>query len=593
MIGLTMQEALQTLKNIYGYNEFRPGQGRIVEDVLSGRDTLGIMPTGGGKSICYQVPALLFEGITLVISPLISLMKDQVDALRELGAAAEFINSSLSWKQTQLVMERARRGELKLLYVAPERLESEHFAPMLASLPIALIAVDEAHCVSQWGHDFRTSYLQIAPFIARMEPRPRIAAFTATATEEVRSDIVRLLQLREPAVHVTGFDRPNLTFDVVRGADREQFVRQYISSHIDQAGIIYAATRKDVDKLQKLLASWGVPAGKYHAGMSDKERAESQMMFLQDDLRVMVATNAFGMGIDKSNVRYVIHWNMPKNIEAYYQEAGRAGRDGEPGECILLYQTQDIMTQKFLIEQSVESPDRRAAELLRLRRMSDYCQTRLCLRTFLLKYFGDEVEGGAGCGRCGNCNDDSVLEDITEEARMICSCIRRMNERFGMTMVAQVLKGSSNRKVLDFGLDKLSTYGLLRQRSEKEIMDMIQVLLADGYLGLSDGKFPIVKLLPPSVALLKGETKVHRRSRKTERKAQAGDELFNRLRALRKQIADRERVPPYVVFSDSTLREMAVTQPKSPLELLGVKGVGHAKMDKYGEAFLALLAGEG
>ncbi|WP_199616847.1 DNA helicase RecQ [Paenibacillus alkalitolerans] len=583
-----MQQAAQTLKNIFGYNEFRPGQREIVQDVLQGKDTLGIMPTGGGKSICYQLPALLFPGIAIVVSPLISLMKDQVDALREYGVPAAYLNSSLSWKQTQLVLQQASRGELKLLYVAPERLESEQFATLLPSLPISLVAIDEAHCVSQWGHDFRTSYLALEPFISRIQPRPRVAAYTATATEEVRHDIVRLLGLRMPAVHITGFDRPNLTYSVERGVNREDYIRRYLAQHADQSGIIYTATRKEAERLHTMLNGWGVAAGKYHAGLSDGERSRMQQAFLQDDVRVMIATNAFGMGIDKSNVRYVIHWNMPKNMEAYYQEAGRAGRDGEPGECVLLFQPQDIVTQKYLIEQSVESPERRAMELRRLRRMADYCQTRLCLRAYLLSYFSD-APGDAACGRCGNCSDDSELEDITTEAQMICSCVKRMNERFGMTLVAQVLKGSSNQKVKDFKFDRLPTYGLLRHKTEKEILDLLQVLLADGILGLSDGKFPVVRLLSSAVDVLKGEKTVYRRSPRIRRKSHEGDELFAQLRALRKRIADRERVPPYVVFADSTLREMALAQPRSELEMLNVKGVGRSKLEKYGEEFLQLL----
>ncbi|WP_127583075.1 DNA helicase RecQ [Paenibacillus koleovorans] len=586
---LTMDQARRVLQRIYGYPDFREGQKQIIRDILDEYDTLGIMPTGGGKSICYQVPALLFPGTTIVVSPLISLMKDQVDALDGLGIPATYINSSLTGSETSRRLRAAAAGEYKLLYVAPERLETDMFATLAERLDIPFVAIDEAHCVSQWGHDFRTSYLAIAPFLRRMPHRPRLAAFTATATENVRTDIVRLLALQEPQVHVTGFDRSNLSFSVLKGVNRDDYVDQYVTKHADQAGIVYAATRKEVDQVHQQLKRRGIPAGKYHAGMTDDERKQMQERFLRDDIRVMVATNAFGMGIDKSNVRYVIHWSMPKNMEAYYQEAGRAGRDGEPGECVLLYQPQDILLQKFLIEQSVSSPERKQQEYRKMQQMIDYCITQNCLRSYILSYFGERPEEGAEaarCGNCGNCNDDSEVVDMTLESQQIMSCIRRMNERFGVTLVAQVLKGSSNKRVLEFRFDRLPTYGLMKQYPEKTIVDMIQLLIADGYIGLTESQYPVLRLLQPAADVLRGEKRVMRKVRLVKRQTRTGDELFDRLRALRKQLADRDGVPPYVVFADSALREMAEQLPETEEQLLLVKGVGQAKLAKYGAPFL-------
>ncbi|HJV45435.1 MAG TPA: DNA helicase RecQ [Bacillota bacterium] len=584
-----LSQAREKLKRIYGYDDFRPGQKQVIEDILSGRDTVGIMPTGGGKSICYQIPALLLPGTTLVISPLISLMKDQVDALASYGVRAAYLNSSLSWKEVQEILNHASAGYYKLLYIAPERLEAENFVAFAQSLTIPFLAIDEAHCVSSWGHDFRKSYLRIASFVAGLRSRPKVAAFTATATDGVRRDISRLLGLEAPCVHITGFDRPNLSFSVLRGTNREDYVREYIREHSREAGIIYAATRKETDAVYELLLKWGVAAGKYHAGLSDKERSEVQQAFLQDDIRVIVATNAFGMGIDKSNVRFVLHWNLPRNMEAYYQEAGRAGRDGESGECILFFQAQDILTQKYLIEQSTASPERKALELSRLRTMTDYCHTRHCLRRYILQYFGQEVDFEV-CGHCENCNDQSELEDITVEAQKIISCVRRMNERFGITTVAQVLRGSTGKRLIELGLDKLSTYGIMRERSEKELIELIGLIIADGYLNLTDSRYPVLSLLPPAVGVIKGEEKVYRRSHRIHRNEQTDDQIFQKLRDLRKQIADQQGIPPYLVFSDSTLREMAIQLPQTRYELLQVKGVGEAKLAAYGESFLEALA---
>lgn len=587
MIG-TMDQATELLQKIYGYPSFRQGQLGVIQSLLSGRDTLGIMPTGGGKSICYQVPAMMMSGTTIVISPLISLMKDQVDGLDSLGVPAAYINSSLTYPQAENRIRKAANGDYRLLYVAPERLESERFAELLRGLVVPMVAVDEAHCVSQWGHDFRPSYMRIREFIRSLPTRPLVAAFTATATDQVRDDIVANLELDRPQVFVTGFARDNLSFSVIKGENKRDVLLDYVSDRRNEAGIVYAATRKEVDQLYELLRRKGFAAGKYHAGMSDKERAEAQEQFLYDEVRVMCASNAFGMGIDKSNVRYVIHYNMPKNMEAYYQEAGRAGRDGEPSDCLLLFSPQDIHIQKFLIEQSVSDPERQTQEYRRLRQMADYCHTSLCLQRYVVRYFGGEME--EDCGRCSNCaSPDMQMSDITVEAQQIFSCVKRMRERFGMTLVASVLKGSRNKKVLDFGFDELSTYGLMKNRTEKDILDLIQLLAAEGYLSLSEGKYPVLKLSPKALPVLAGEERVVQRIRVKPAAAAADDvekELFDELRQLRLGIAKREGIPPYIVFPDSTLREMCAVQPTNPAAMLKIKGVGEAKFFKYGTYFI-------
>lgn len=559
----------------------------MIESILSGCDTLGIMPTGGGKSICYQIPALIFDGVTLVISPLISLMKDQVDTLINNGISATFINSSIDQDEVENRVRRVAQGEYKLLYIAPERLESARFRNLIRSLSIGLVAVDEAHCISAWGHDFRPSYRAIAPMLRELSGQPVISAFTATATKEVTADISRLLNMKNPRVFVTGFDRENLSFMVVRGENKRDFIERYIETNRNQSGIIYAATRKEVDGLHQFLRSKGIAAGKYHAGMSEAERAEFQDKFLYDDVRVMVATNAFGMGIDKSNVRYVIHYNMPKTMEAYYQEAGRAGRDGEPGECVLLFNPQDIQTQKFLLEQSELTPERKAFEYKKLQTMVDYCHTTRCLRQFILQYFGEEAP--ETCENCGNCQDDREQIDRTVDAQKVFSCVRRMHERFGITLVAKVLKGSKSQKVLQFGFDKLTTYGIMQAYTEKEIADFIQVLVAEGYLRLTEGQYPTIRLTTRAVNVLKGQETVSQKEQRKTKKIVADDALFEQLRSLRKELAEQEKVPPYIIFPDSALREMSAMMPQDKASMLAVKGVGQAKWDKYGEAFLQVI----
>lgn len=597
--SMDLNTAREYLQKYYGYPDFREGQKKIVSSLLEGRDTLGIMPTGGGKSICYQIPAMMRPGLTLVISPLISLMKDQVDALTTAGVSAAYINSTLSGKEVNDRIRAAKRGELKLLYVAPERLELDWFREEMAELQISCVAVDEAHCVSQWGHDFRTSYLSVAPFVKGLPDRPILAAFTATATPEVMEDMQRLLRLEDPQVFVTGLGRDNLEMSVLRGENKREYVLDYAASHTHESGIIYAATRKEVDDLCQRLQQQGLSAGRYHAGMSDAERASSQEAFLYDDIRVIVATNAFGMGIDKSNVRYVIHYNMPKNMESYVQEAGRAGRDGEQSQCILLFSAQDIMTQKFLIEQNPQDSERKHNEYRKLQQMIDYCYTTRCLRSAMLDYFG-EVHEDKPCGTCSSCTDDRELIDITVDAQKIFSCIHRMRERFGVSMVASVLKGSRAKKVLEYGFDRLPTYGVMSSRTEKEIAETINVLISEGLLALSEGQYPVVKLQSAAAEVLRGQREVMQRvprpsktsagqrsGRKRDTSPSAVNEtVFEQLRLIRRELASREHVPSYIIFNDATLREMSVVCPQSEDEMLNVKGVGEVKFRKYGKPFL-------
>lgn len=581
-----MDKAKIILKQYYGYDEFRPGQAKIITSLLAGRDTVAIMPTGAGKSVCFQIPAMLLPGITLVISPLISLMKDQVDSVTNQGIPATFINSSLSAAAVRERLYQLRDGQYKLVYVAPERLETESFQAALTQLQVSMVAVDEAHCVSQWGHDFRPSYKAIRPFIDQLPVRPVIGAFTATATLQVREDMIELLSLSRPEVHVTGFDRPNLSFSVLRGEDKQKFVLKYVKENNRRPGIIYAATRKEVDSLYSLLHKKGVAAGRYHAGLSDEERMTQQEKFLYDDVRVMVATNAFGMGIDKSNVRFVIHYNMPKNMESYYQEAGRSGRDGEPGECILLFGQQDIIMQKFLIDKSVEDPVRKQHELRKLQSMVDYCHTPDCLRHYILNYFGEPAS--SNCGNCSNCEADSEETDITVDAQKVLSCVYRMKERYGIALVADVLKGAKNKKVLQLGLEQLPTYGLFASRTVQDIKTLVQRLIATGYLTLTESEYPVVKLTSQAIPVLRSETRVWQRVIK-ERQREADDSLFEVLRQLRRAIAEREKVPPYVVFADSTLREMCQACPQDESELRQIKGVGDLKLQRYGREFVAAI----
>ena len=584
---MMLNKARQILQKFYGYEDFRPGQKKVVESLLNRNDTVAIMPTGAGKSICFQIPALLFEGVTLVISPLISLMKDQVDSLRQLGIAAVYINSSVSKAQLYEDLQNISAGFYKIIYIAPERLTSEYLPDSFKNLNISMVAVDEAHCLSQWGHDFRPSYRNILNFTNSLRIKPIISAFTATATPEVKTDIINLLGLKQLNVFVTGFDRPNLYFSVLRGEVKDKFVIDYVKKHQDEAGIIYVGTRKDVDALQVLLEIKGVKAGRYHAGMTDEERNQMQEDFLYDNLSVMVATNAFGMGIDKPNVRYVIHYNMPKNMEAYYQEAGRAGRDGLSGNCILLYSPQDTQLQKFLISKSTESEIRQQLEYKRLQSMVDYCHTPQCLRAFILHYFG-EFDVEEHCDNCSNCKLEGELIDITIDAQKVLSCVYRMHERFGVKMIAEVLKGSKSAKVKQFNFERLSTYGLMKERKLKDISDLILRLSAMQYLDITESQYPVVTLNELSWQVLRGQKKVWQKM-VIVKKAKAKGELFEALRSLRKELATKEKLPPYMIFSDATLTQMATDKP-TDLELMkSIRGVGEFKLQKYGEEFLTVI----
>lgn len=584
---MMLNKARQILQKFYGYEDFRPGQKKVVESLLNRNDTVAIMPTGAGKSICFQIPALLFEGVTLVISPLISLMKDQVDSLRQLGIAAVYINSSVSKAQLYKDLQNISAGFYKIIYIAPERLTSEYLPDSFKNLNISMVAVDEAHCLSQWGHDFRPSYRNILNFTNSLRIKPIISAFTATATPEVKTDIINLLGLKQPNIFVTGFDRPNLYFSVLRGEVKDKFVIDYVKKHQDEAGIIYVGTRKDVDALQVLLEIKGIKAGRYHAGMTDEERNQMQEDFLYDNLSVMVATNAFGMGIDKPNVRYVIHYNMPKNMEAYYQEAGRAGRDGLSGNCILLYSPQDTQLQKFLISKSTESEIRQQLEYKRLQSMVDYCHTPQCLRAFILHYFG-EFDVEEHCDNCSNCKLEGELIDITIDAQKVLSCVYRMHERFGVKMIAEVLKGSKSAKVKQFNLERLSTYGLMKERKLKDISDLILRLSAMQYLDITESQYPVVTLNELSWQVLRGQKKVWQKM-VIVKKAKAKGELFEALRSLRKELATKEKLPPYMIFSDATLTQMATDKP-TDLELMkNIRGVGEFKLQKYGEEFLTVI----
>lgn len=580
--------AQQILKQYFGYDAFRPGQQQIIEQILSGRDTLGIMPTGGGKSLCYQIPALLGRGVTLVISPLISLMKDQVDALTNSGIPATYINSSLTFQESGIRLSGARQGRYKLVYIAPERLELPGFMHTLEQMNVDLVAVDEAHCISQWGHDFRPSYRQIATMIDQFSKRPVVTALTATATPRVTEDICRLLGIPQDHVVATGFARDNLFFQVVSGQNPARFLRDYLKANRDQPGIIYAATRKEVDRLHEALQKEGFAAGKYHAGMSEEARAANQERFLYDDLSVLIATNAFGMGINKSNVRYVIHYNMPRNIEAYYQEAGRAGRDGGKSDCILLFSPQDIRLQKFFIDQSEMEDALKDEEYRKLEQMIGYCHTETCLQSYILRYFGERE--AVSCGHCGNCLDTRGKSDISETAQKILSCVRRLRERYGKTMVTKVLAGASDQKVLSFKLDRVSTYGIMKEQPQRQISELIDFLTAEGYLTQQGGAYPVLKLTERAIPVLKGEIKVFKKGKVRAVQLEVHNELFETLKKIRKELAQKEYVPPYIIFSDQSLREMSAQLPQTDRDFLMIKGVGQQKLEKYGQAFMEAIA---
>lgn len=578
-----LDKARQLLQTYFGYDSFREGQETVINYVLDENSSLCVMPTGGGKSLCYQIPALMLEGTTIVISPLISLMKDQVDTLIQAGIPATFINSTLTAEEVRQTMEEVQNGQYRLLYIAPERLESPNFLNQLKKVKVPLIAVDEAHCISQWGHDFRPSYRAIHRLKEVFTEQPTVLALTATATPAVRDDICRLLQIQEDNTVITGFARSNLAFSVVLGQDKNKFLKEFIKKNASEVGIIYAATRKTVDLLYDLLNKAGIETAKYHAGMPESFRNSEQERFLTDEAQVMVATNAFGMGIDKSNVRYVIHYQLPKNMESYYQEAGRAGRDGLPSECVVLYASQDVQTQRFLIDQAMDR-DRIPQELEKLQGMVDYCHTENCLQQFIVTYFG-ELDAPK-CGRCGNCTDSREVQDVTKEVQMVLSCVVRMGQRFGKTMTAQVLTGSENKKVIDFGFTKLSTYGILKGKSLKEVSGLMEFMIAEGFLSVKHGSLPTIYVSDAGKEVLLGNKRVERKGVTVTKQIAKSDPLFERLRILRKKIADEAGVPPFVIFSDKTLQHMCAERPQTEEQLLEIHGIGENKREKYGQAFL-------
>ncbi len=585
-----MGEEEKILQTYFGYESFRPGQKETIANILQTNNTLAVMPTGGGKSLCYQIPGLSLDGTAIIISPLISLMKDQVDGLNALGIPATFINSSLSANEQQVRLKNMAARRYKFVYVAPERFESGSFVNVVKNIPLSLVAFDEAHCISQWGHDFRPSYRSIVPNLTRLTNIPVFVALTATATEEVITDIQSLLNIKSNHVINTGFERENLSFHVVKGKAKATYVRSFLQEHLNESGIIYTATRKQADTLYEQLLRRGIACEKYHAGMGEDERKRAQAAFIQDEKTVMIATNAFGMGIDKSNVRYVIHYAMPMTIESYYQEAGRAGRDGEPSDCILLFSPQDVQLQKFLIEQSLMDDEAKRAEYRKLQAMINYCHTHGCLTAFILEYF-DDKPAETTCGRCSNCLNRQEKTDITEEAQMILSCVKRMGERFGVGMTAKVLKGSNDKKLHNFGLHKLTTYGILSAYTEKELTERIHFLVAEKLLDTEEGRFPTLKLNKESVEVLKGRRTVwiYTAPIPVTEEADYHLDLFDNLRRLRKKLADEKGVPPYVLFSDATLKELSRYFPDNKEDMLTIKGVGEKKFEQYGDAFLGAI----
>lgn len=597
--------ALQLLQTYFGYTSFRPAQEAPVESLLKNEDVVAIMPTGAGKSICFQIPALCKSGLTVVFSPLISLMKDQVDGLVDQNIPAALINSTLTQTEFNKTMYDVRSGNIKLLYIAPERLGSNFFCNVLRSMPISQVIVDEAHCISQWGHDFRPSYRLIGDWLASLPKRPVVGAFTATATKAVENDIKTLLGLDHANVYVTGFDRPNLSFSVVRTPKRMDYVVDYVRRHSHENGIIYCSTRKDVERVYDNLTRAGIQTGYYHAGLSDEMRKDMQNKYAFDQLQVMVATNAFGMGIDKSNVRYVLHYQMPRNMESYYQEAGRAGRDGAPAECILLYSGQDVRVHKYLIEQGHLEPQREQVELRKLQSMIDYCFCSTCLRKYMLAYFG-EIVPWLECSNCSSCNTKGERVNVTKEAKAIFRAIIATEERYGASMISSIVRGERTDRITRAGLDALSVFGYLSDVGDKEIKGLIQQFVASGYLRSSMGQYPVLSVTAGAEEVLAGRKEVEEirqevivPSRKTKKSASISRSevprsgsggLFEHLRQHRKQLASQLGVPPYIIFPDTVLIDLANIRPKTLGEFGNIKGVGEAKLKKYGLSFLEAIS---
>ena len=597
-----MQKPREILKEVFGYDDFRTGQLDIIEKVLAHKHALAIMPTGGGKSITYQLPAVMFEGITLVVSPLISLMKDQVDGLNAMGIDATFLNSTLTGQEQAQRMSDIRAGFYKMLYVSPERLEIPSFFNFVQQLPIELIAIDEAHVMSQWGHDFRPSYLNILPLLAQIPGQPAVLGLTATATDRVRQNLQQLLAVSDEDTVLTGFARDNLALKIAHQVDKRQYVQEYLRSNVGKSGIIYAATRKQVDELYDFLAKKGVKVGRYHAGLPEKERQAMQEAFLYDDVQVMIATNAFGMGINKPDVRFVIHYAVPGNIEAYYQEIGRAGRDGLPSEAVLLYAPQDIHLQEFFVQKSEGTEAHKQNEYNKIREMNAFANTETCLPRYLLSYFGELVI--EDCGQCSNCLDARERVDVTTDAQRVLANVVRMNQSFGKTLVAKVLKGSRDASVQKYAhLTTLPTFGLMKERTIKDISRFIDYLTADGYLWIEGGEFPVLKLTDRGVQVLKGQLKVTKRvnqqviaQRQTNvatdglKLSDEDNQLFAKLKMKRLALAREAGLPPFMIFSDKTLMNMAVLRPKTAAEFLAISGVGEKKFEIYHDDFAAVLA---